>query len=67
MVMRFERIRTMKEAFGASPYGGDLNKWPSREVDAFIILQQEHQRVENMMYSTIPKVDQQIQKMRKSS
>lgn len=38
----------IRESVGASPYGGDLNKIPSRIVDAFIILTEEHNRVENM-------------------
>lgn len=38
----------MRELAGASPYGGDLNKWPSRTVDAFVLLQDEHNRVEQM-------------------
>jgi hypothetical protein len=41
----------MKETVGASPYGGDLNKWPSRIVDAFVLLQDEHSRVDNMRNS----------------
>jgi len=48
MVMYYVRVRIMKEAVGVSPYGGDLNKWPSRLVDAFVLLQDEHSRVENM-------------------
>lgn len=45
----------MREVVGASPYGGDLNKWPSRLVDAFIILQSEQQKVEKLMISTLGK------------
>lgn len=46
--MYWTRVRTIKETIGASPYGGDLNKIPSRIVDAFVILGEEHSRVENM-------------------
>lgn len=37
------------KASGASPYGGDLNKWPATDVDAFVILQQEEIKVNNLM------------------
>ena len=46
--MYFVRVRVMKEAMGASPYGGDLNKWPSRLVDAMFLLQKEHKRVDDI-------------------
>jgi len=36
-----------KDATGASLYGPDLSKWPSREVEALTVLQYEHNRVEN--------------------
>ncbi len=38
----------MKEGIGVAPYGGDLNKIPSRTVDAFVILQGEMARVDNL-------------------
>ena len=47
--MYFLEVRTMREVVGVSPYGGDLNKWPSRLVDAFVLLQDEHSHVEKMM------------------
>jgi hypothetical protein len=47
-VMLYSRTRTMKESFGAVPYGGDLNLWPAKLVDAFIILENERQRVDNL-------------------
>lgn len=48
LVHLFTRSRLMHETFGASPYGGDLNKWPAREVDAFVILEEERKKVENL-------------------
>jgi hypothetical protein len=48
MVAYYIKVRAMREAVGASPHGGDLNKWPSRLVDAFVLLQEEHSRVESM-------------------
>ena len=47
----------MKNIVGASPYGGDLNKWPSRLVDAFILLQEENSRVDSLMYAVEPHKD----------
>ena len=41
----------MKEAIGVSPFGGDLNKFPCRIADAFVVLQQEQSRVDNLMRS----------------
>jgi hypothetical protein len=48
LVQFFARSFIMKEATGASPYGGDLNKYPARLADAFVILQNEHAKVENL-------------------
>lgn len=42
----------MFKSFGASPYGGNISKWPARTVDAFVILQDEHNRVENLKVVT---------------
>lgn len=44
---QFVRVKIMKE-FGAVPYGGDLNKFPAKLVDAFAILQAEHAKVESL-------------------
>ena len=49
--MHWVRVRSMKDSVGATPYGGDLNKIPARVVDAFVILQEEHNRVERMSVS----------------
>lgn len=45
----------MRKSFGASPYGGDLFKWPSRLVDAFVLLQEEHDKVEHLKIPKKPK------------
>jgi len=55
--MHFARVSAMKNIVGASPYGGDLNKWPSRLVDAFILLQEENSRVDSLMYAVEPHKD----------
>lgn len=47
-VQSFAKAQLMFKNLGASPYGGDLNKWPSKMVDAFVLLQDEHNRVEAM-------------------
>ena len=51
LVQLFARSQVMHEAFGVSLYGGDLNKWPARLVDAFVLLQEEHRKVENLRNS----------------
>lgn len=53
-VMYFVRVHAMKETVGATPFGGDLNRWPSRLVDVFVLLQGEHARVEKMRNVAIP-------------
>ncbi len=52
LVQLFARTRMMKE-FGASPYGGNLSRWPSKLVDAFTLLQEEHTKVENLRSSPL--------------
>ena len=41
----------MREVVGAAPYGGDLNRFPSRIVDALVILHNESLRVDNLQMS----------------
>lgn len=48
LVQWFSRIRQLYDAAGASPYGGDLNKWSARDVDAFIVLNEQRKKVENL-------------------
>ena len=57
--MHWNRVRMVRESIGAAPCGGDLNKIPSREVDAFVILAEEHSRVENMRIVRQPQSQQQ--------
>jgi hypothetical protein len=47
MLQLFLRANIMKE-FGVTMHGGDLSKWPSKVVDAFILLYSEKKRVESM-------------------
>lgn len=35
--------------FGATMHGGNLSKWPAKMVDAFLLMQEEHSKVDNMM------------------
>lgn len=49
IVQWFERLRMMRSSVGASPHAGDLLKWPAREVDAFVVLEQQRIKVENLM------------------
>ena len=53
LIQLFARAKVMKD-FGASPYGGDLSKWPSKVVDAFMVFQEEHVRVEGMRVAQSP-------------
>ncbi len=48
-VQWYQRLRLMREAVGASPHAGDLLKWPAKEVDAFVILETQRTKVENLM------------------
>lgn len=48
MVQLFARSLQMKEAAGASLFGNDISKWPSRLVDAFVVLQGESTRVTSL-------------------
>jgi hypothetical protein len=41
----------MQDTFGVSPYGGDLDKFPARLVDALIIIREEESKVNNLMVS----------------
>lgn len=51
-VQWYQRIRLMRESTGASPHAGDLLKWPAKEVDAFVILEQQRTKVENLMMTS---------------
>ena len=51
LVQTFAKARVMNEAAGAVLYGGDLNRWPSRLVDAFMVLQDEQTRVDSLRMS----------------
>jgi hypothetical protein len=59
LLQQWLRVRAMKESIGATPYGGDLNKIPAKIVDAFVILAEEHARVENMRMARQPQSQQQ--------
>ena len=59
LVMHWNRVRMIRESVGAAPHGGDLNKIPSRIVDAFVILAEEHARVENMQMARQSQSQQQ--------
>lgn len=48
LVQEFARARMLHESFGVAPYGADLRQWPALVVDAFVILQQEHNKVETL-------------------
>lgn len=52
MVQWFQRVRMMHESVGAMPHGGDLLKWPAKEVDAFVILEQQRSKVEHLMLTS---------------
>ncbi len=51
-VQWYVRVKMLFKASGASPYGGDLNKWPALDVDAFTILEQESIKVDNLMLAS---------------
>ena len=52
-IQLFARAKSMRE-FGASYYGADLNKWPARTVDAFVILQQMDNKINNLRMTPAP-------------
>jgi hypothetical protein len=66
LVAYWSRVRILKESLGASPHGGDLNKFPARIVDAFVILAEEHNRVESMRYAQQPRPQQQAPTQRRT-
>ncbi len=47
-IQSFARAKVMNKALGVSPYGGDLNKWPSKMVDAFVLLEDESSKVDKI-------------------
>jgi len=50
-VQLYVRYKLMQDTFGVSPYGGDLDKFPARLVDALIIIREEESKVNNLMVS----------------
>ncbi len=51
-VQQYVRTKMLYKVSGASPYGGDLNKWPALDVDVFVILEQESIKVDNLMLAS---------------
>lgn len=47
-IQAFARAKVMHKSLGVSPYGGDLNKWPSKMVDAFVLLEDESAKVDKI-------------------
>lgn len=47
LVNILNRAEVVKETFGVSFYGGDLNKWPIRLVDAVSVFQDEKGKEHN--------------------
>lgn len=63
MIVLYARTKVMRE-FGASPYGGDLNKWPAKAVDSFVLIQEEHSRIDKLsIVKPKPQQQQQSQQM----
>lgn len=54
LVQQFVRGKLMHQAFGSSPYGPNLQDWPARIYDAFVILQGAEAQVENLMRAKVP-------------
>jgi len=48
VVQEYARFRIMRETFGTSPYGGNLDDWPARLTDAFLILREQEIKVNNL-------------------
>ena len=66
LVAYWSRLRILKDSLGALPHGGDLNKFPARIVDAFVILAEEHSRVESMQYARQLRPQQQAPTQRRA-
>ncbi len=58
LIQSFAKATLLYKSLGASPYGGDLNKWPPRTVDAFVILQDEYNSVESQKIPKKPRGQQ---------
>jgi hypothetical protein len=58
----YHKSKVMRE-FGVAPFGGDMNKWPARLVDAFMVIRQEEMKVENLMRDVTQSERRQRQKV----
>jgi len=54
LVQQFVRGKILHKSFGTSLHGPDLRDWPARTVDAFVILEGEEAKVENLMRAKVP-------------
>ena len=63
VVQEYARFRVMREAFGTTPYGGNLDNFPARLVDAFLLLRQEEIKVEKLSQGTPSQPDVRPQQM----
>lgn len=50
LIQEFARLKMLKDTLGLSPYGGNLDKMPAKVADAFVILQDEHSKVESLRF-----------------
>lgn len=48
LIQEFARLKLLKDTLGLSPYGGDLDKMPAKMVDAFVILQAEQSKIDEL-------------------
>lgn len=46
LIQEYAKAKLLRESMGVSMYGSDLRDWPAYLVDAFMVLQAEHQEVE---------------------
>jgi hypothetical protein len=59
IVQEYARFRIMRETFGTSPYGGNLDEWPAKLVDAFLVLREQEIKVDNLSQGTPTRPDHQ--------
>jgi len=61
IVQEYARFRIMRETFGTSPYGGNLDEWPALLVDSFLVLREQEIKVDNLSQGTPTRPEHQPQ------
>ena len=63
VVQEYAKFRIMRETFGTAPYGGNLDEWPAKLVDAFLVLREQEIKVNNLSQGTPTSPEHQAQLM----